>query len=61
MYQPGLFKETRIEVMHALMRAHPFATVVCTGRDGLDAHHLPLLVAHRGRSQRRAVRACRAG
>ena len=42
MYLPGHFAETRVEVLHALMRAQPFATLVTQGADGLAADHLPL-------------------
>ncbi|GIX49306.1 MAG: hypothetical protein KatS3mg131_3517 [Candidatus Tectimicrobiota bacterium] len=42
MYLPSLFAETRVEVLHALMRAHPLATLVVLTPEGLDAHHLPL-------------------
>jgi transcriptional regulator len=42
MYVPRHFEETRVEVMHALMRAEPFATLVSLGRAGLEANHLPL-------------------
>ena len=42
MYLPAHFAETRGEVLHALMRAHPFATLVAHGEDGLTADHLPL-------------------
>ena len=41
MYLPGHFKETRIEVLHELIRACPFATVVTHAEAGLDANHLP--------------------
>lgn len=45
MYQPAAFRETRVEVMHALMRAHPFAALVTAGHDGMpEADHLPLLI-----------------
>ena len=49
LYQPDLFKEERIEIMHALMRAHPFATLVTVGGEesGPEANHLPL-VLHAG-------------
>lgn len=44
MYQVGAFREERIDVMHALMRNHPLATLV-TVNDGIpDANHLPLLI-----------------
>jgi transcriptional regulator len=42
MYIPSAFSETRIDVMHRLMRAHPLATLVVASATGLDAHHLPL-------------------
>jgi transcriptional regulator len=42
MYLPGHFAETRVEVLHDLMREHPFATLVAHGGDGLSANHLPL-------------------
>jgi transcriptional regulator len=42
MYLPKHFAETDIGVMHELMRAHPLATVVTQGADGLDANHIPL-------------------
>jgi transcriptional regulator len=44
MYQPPAFREERLEVMHALMRAHPFATLVVCGADGIEANHIPLLL-----------------
>ena len=43
MYQPPAFREGRVEALHALMRAHPFATLVISGADGIEANHLPLL------------------
>ncbi|TLY51423.1 MAG: FMN-binding negative transcriptional regulator [Gammaproteobacteria bacterium] len=41
MYQPGHFAETRIDALHELMRAYPFATVVANATNCLDANHLP--------------------
>jgi transcriptional regulator len=43
-YLPGHFQETRVEVMHDLIRAHPFATLITATRDGLDADHLPFVL-----------------
>lgn len=44
MYQPAAFAEERVEVMHALIRACPFATLM-TCADGIpEANHLPLLL-----------------
>lgn len=49
MYLPAHFAEERSEVLHALMREHPLATLVSHGTDGLAADHLPLhFVAGRG-------------
>ncbi len=42
MYLPAHFAETRPEVLHALMREHPLATVVTMTAGGLTANHLPL-------------------
>jgi transcriptional regulator len=42
MYLPAHFEETRSEVLHTLMRTHPFATLVTHDANGLTANHLPL-------------------
>ena len=42
MYQPRHFEETRTEVLHALVRSHPLATLVTIGPQGLEANHIPL-------------------
>jgi len=42
MYLPTHFAESRVEVLHALMREHPFATLITQGNEGLAANHLPL-------------------
>lgn len=42
MYLPKSFQETRPDVLHALMRDYPFATIVMHGNDGLVANHVPL-------------------
>ncbi|HKT29016.1 FMN-binding negative transcriptional regulator [Dyella sp.] len=42
MYLPKSFHETRPDVLHALMRDYPFATIVMHGNDGLVANHVPL-------------------
>lgn len=44
MYQPASFREERIDVMHALMRAHPLAALVGNVGGKLEANHLPLLI-----------------
>jgi transcriptional regulator len=43
MYNPKHFQEARPDVLGAFMRAHPFATLVSLGGDGLVGTHLPLL------------------
>jgi transcriptional regulator len=45
MYLPKHFAEDDVAEMHALMRANPLATLVSHGPDGLDANHIPLLLA----------------
>jgi transcriptional regulator len=42
MYVPTHFEETSVEVMHELMCAHPFATLVTLTSEGLNANHIPL-------------------
>jgi transcriptional regulator len=46
MYQPthGQFREDRLEVKHALIRAHPFGALVTVGSEGLVANHFPFIV-----------------
>jgi transcriptional regulator len=48
MYRPAHFREDRIEVLHAAIRAHPLATVVTTGPAGLEANHIPFLIEEGG-------------
>ena len=42
MYIPKQFEETRIDILHDLMRANPLATVVTNAASGLNANHIPL-------------------
>ena len=42
MFIPAAFAETDTAPLHALMRAHPLATIVIATSDGLDANHIPL-------------------
>lgn len=42
MYLPEKFKESRPEVLHALMRTNPLATLVVAGTTGLLANHIPI-------------------
>lgn len=44
MYQVAAFREERIDVMHALIRAHPLAVLVTSTGGTLEANHLPLLI-----------------
>jgi transcriptional regulator len=44
MYLPSMFKEDRIEHLHALIRGSGIATLVTQTRDGLIASHVPLLL-----------------
>jgi transcriptional regulator len=48
MYQPSAFREERLEVLHALIRAHPLATLITAGTDGLIANLVPFTVADTG-------------
>lgn len=41
MYVPAHFEESRLHVLHDLIRQHPFGMLVTHGEDGLDANHLP--------------------
>jgi transcriptional regulator len=42
MYLPAFFKESRTDVLHALMRAAPLAVLVAQCDSGLVANHLPV-------------------
>ena len=42
MYLPAHFEQKDAQALHALMRAHPLATLVTTTADGPTADHLPL-------------------
>jgi transcriptional regulator len=42
MYIPGYFNEPRIEVLHALMRGRPLATLVTASDSGMVANHFPV-------------------
>ncbi|MDW5376033.1 FMN-binding negative transcriptional regulator [Halomonas sp. HP20-15] len=45
MYLPERFAMTEPEQLHGVIRAHPFATLVSVDGGGLEADHLPLLLA----------------
>jgi transcriptional regulator len=42
MYVPKHFEESRIDVLHDLIRAHPFSTLVTMSSIGINANHIPL-------------------
>lgn len=44
MYRPAFFREDRLDVLHDLIRAHPFAQLVTAGGQGLQANPLPMLI-----------------
>lgn len=44
MYKPRAFVETREDELFALMREHPFVTLVVSAIDGIAANHLPMLM-----------------
>ena len=56
MYQPPHFREDRIEVQHALIRAQSLGLLITTGRDGLQANPVPFLI-DAGGSERGTLRA----
>lgn len=41
MHCPSMFREERQEVLHGLMSAHPLATLITSGSDGLVANLIP--------------------
>jgi transcriptional regulator len=42
LYLPAYFAETRVSVLHSLMRARPLATLVAQCDSGLVANHIPV-------------------
>jgi transcriptional regulator len=44
MYVPSHFKESRSELLHGLIAAHPLGVLITHGSEGLDANHLPFEV-----------------
>ncbi|NII10225.1 FMN-binding negative transcriptional regulator [Oleiagrimonas sp. C23AA] len=49
MYLPAAFEETRVEAIDALIRAHPFATLIVGGKEAPCVEHVPLLRDAEGR------------
>jgi transcriptional regulator len=41
MYVPKHFEETRVEILHELIRTHPLGALVIRTSAGLDANHIP--------------------
>jgi len=48
MYLPAAFREERLETLHALIRAHPLATLVTAGTGGLIANLVPFILVDAG-------------
>ena len=48
MYNPSHFVENRADVLQALVKAHPLATLVTLSLDGLVANYIPLLLRNDG-------------
>jgi transcriptional regulator len=44
MYSPQQFEETRLSVLHELIRSHPFGTFVILAGNELSANHFPFLI-----------------
>jgi transcriptional regulator len=44
MYLPPHFAETRTELLHGLIAAHPLGALVTLGPDGLTADHIPFIL-----------------
>ena len=47
MYIPKAFEETRIPILHELIRSQPFSSLVTLGGSGLVASHIPLVLEDR--------------
>src|SRR3954454_3028967 len=45
MYIPAHFEETRADVLHGLIAAHPLGTLVTLSSTGLTANHIPFHIA----------------
>jgi transcriptional regulator len=48
MYVPAQFRETRLDVLHGLMRARPLASLITLGASGLEANHVPFFFSPGG-------------
>jgi len=56
MYQPPHFREDRLAVQHALIRAQSLGLLITAGPGGLQANHLPFLI-DAGGAERGTLRA----
>jgi transcriptional regulator len=56
MYQPPHFREDRLAVQHALIRAHALGLLITAGPGGLQANYVPFLIDSE-RSERGTLRA----
>jgi transcriptional regulator len=45
MYVPRHFAETRVDVLHELIRRHPLGTLVVAAPEGLEASHVPFEIS----------------
>jgi transcriptional regulator len=45
MYIPAHFAETRLDVLHELIRRHPLGTLIASTQSGLEANHIPILLS----------------
>lgn len=48
MYSPALFREERLEVLHAFIRSHPLGLLISQGSTGLLANLLPFVLKSDG-------------
>jgi transcriptional regulator len=48
MYLPAAFREERLETLHALIGAHPLATLITSGTSGLIANLVPFILVNLG-------------
>ena len=44
MYQPPHFRETRLEIQHALIQTHSLGLLITAGPEGLQANFIPFLI-----------------
>src|SRR5688572_19678753 len=45
MYIPAHFAETRLDVLHELIRRRPLGTLIASTESGLEANHIPFLLS----------------